>query len=205
MPVNLAGAYKPQTAPAADIPKIELEGGVHAAHFIGLGETFWTNDRFKGCDTCGMPNPENAREKKKGSGIDSHGKACVPCGGTGMLKTQQVAIRYTIDHTGEVFQEVVSYKLSAPFKMRDGQTSKASNLYLRFKTFSGKTDPDEILAWAHALPEEIAVPVTIVIEITEKGYPKIAAVIKTPSAAPQTTQVFKPKSATAAEEDEIPF
>lgn len=197
MPIDLKGAHqKRDTGFPNGSAKLDIPEGIYQGDFIGMGTPFMTYDRFKGCTKCGEVVADNPKgPRKKGPGFTADG-ACVTCEGTGMLKVQEVALKYELE-TGEAIQEAMNYKLSAPATLQGGRVLSASKLFKRFEVFAGTSDPEEIVAWASQLPDDVHIPVTLIVK--GEQYPKISDVMKRFAPRPKANKPVE------GEGDEIPF
>lgn len=152
MPIDLSGAI-PQERFATTTVKSSY--GVHDGYFVGVGEPFKevSNDPCRLC---------------KGSRKDKNGDQCFVCEGSGKRIDTKAALLYDLsDGTRE--EEIVNFMLTEPRTGPDGKPYAPSTMYLRFRTFSGLKDPREINKWASDLPDEVRIPVQLVIEDNSSG------------------------------------
>lgn len=201
MPINLSGAYTAPRAPQAPTPKLDLQEGTYNAIWLGQSDPFDTYNNFEGCSGCGDPDLANPGKFKKGSGtIAATGQKCSQCSGTGLRVQEQVRLEYEMAN-GKVISESVNFKLSPPSQTPQGRVFSASKLYTRYRSFSGLTEPKEIMEWSMKLPDEPRIPVTIMVALNQTGKSvRIANVIR--RQVEEAPVLFTPKIGKA---DEIPF
>jgi hypothetical protein len=148
MPLNISGAIPQQSQFTKTTVKSDY--GVHDGYFVGVGEPYKeaSNDPCRLCH---------------GSRKDKNGAVCFVCEGSGRRIDTKAALLYDLDN-GHREEEIVNFVLTEPRTGKDNKPLSPSTMYVRFRTFSGLKDVNEINRWASELPEKVRIPVQLIIE-----------------------------------------
>lgn len=128
--------------------------GSHKGYFEGLGDTVTEKTNFP-CNRC------------KGEGIIK-GEDCRGCEGSGKKTTTKVPLLYRLAKD-LVQEEWVTYTLSEPGKLANGQPKSASTLWIRMRALSGLSDPAAISQWYAELPQPVKVPIEVMVSEHASG------------------------------------
>lgn len=158
----LSGALPRSGGSTSSTPLVKSEEGSYRAYFTGMSEPF--SERSQWGDKCRVC-------KGTGQGRNGDPQGCTFCGGDGERVDKYVKLMYHLE-TGEVEEEKVTFKLSAPGTGKDGTPLLASTLFKRLRTFSGLREADAAAldVWYSSIAStKIKIPVTVNIGYNNSG------------------------------------